>query len=247
MTLWTPLDQELALWRRAGRLATLWWRDDDAEAPSPALDRLLRVTRGLPVALAVVPAGAGGDLAHRLTTEPGIGIIQHGWQHRNHQPVGSKTAEFGDARPVQDSRRDLQCGWMALTRLFGSRVRPVLVPPWNRIDPALAGDLPGYAAISVFGSRRTRTTGRSLWLNTHIDPIRWRDGRRFIGAEAFVARLVEHLAARRTGAVDPEEVTGLLTHHLAHDEALWEFLEEAVPRLAANRQLRFLTLDEVLA
>jgi hypothetical protein len=38
-----------------------------------------------------------------------------------------------------------------------------------------------------------------------------------------------------------------LTHHLVHDEALWTFLEEALPRLARHKALRFLTLDELVA
>src|SRR5438132_1435783 len=34
------LSLELHAWRRAGRAARLWWRDDDARARSPALERL---------------------------------------------------------------------------------------------------------------------------------------------------------------------------------------------------------------
>ena len=35
------LSRELARWRAAGRRARLWWRDDDARAPGPELERLL--------------------------------------------------------------------------------------------------------------------------------------------------------------------------------------------------------------
>ena len=41
MTGWADLDAELDRWKAAGRAATLWWRDDDATRPTPALDRLL--------------------------------------------------------------------------------------------------------------------------------------------------------------------------------------------------------------
>ena len=61
MTSWAAFRAELDHWQEAGRNASFWWRDDDAETPSPALDQLLalRASRGLPLALAVIPAGAG--------------------------------------------------------------------------------------------------------------------------------------------------------------------------------------------
>ena len=34
---WLGVESELGHWQRAGRVATLWWRDDDAAAPTPAL------------------------------------------------------------------------------------------------------------------------------------------------------------------------------------------------------------------
>ena len=57
-----------------------------------------------------------------------------------------------------------------------------------------------------------------------VDPISWRKGRVFAGAERTTEALADHLAARRERRVDPEEPTGLLTHHLVHDTETWEFL-----------------------
>jgi hypothetical protein len=245
MTLFRPLEQEVALWRAAGREATVWWRDDDAVAPTAAFDRLLALARGVPIAIAAVPVGVSVELAARLATDVSVGIIQHGFAHLNHRPVGEKSAEFAADRPLADMLAELATGWRTVATVFGTRARPILVPPWNRIAPDLAAALRGYSGLSTFGRRRQRHIGRALVLNAHVDPIRWREDRTFIGGDAVVARLVEHLAARRTGACDPEEVTGLLTHHLAHDEALWAFLEEALPRLKRMIGLRFLTLDEL--
>ena len=58
--LWRDLTWELDAWATAGQTATLWWRDDDATRPTPALARLRQLAQdnGIPVALAVVPAGA---------------------------------------------------------------------------------------------------------------------------------------------------------------------------------------------
>ena len=57
---WSELTEELDAWATAGRCATLWWRDDDAAQPGPALERLLALSagHGWPVTLAVIPAKA---------------------------------------------------------------------------------------------------------------------------------------------------------------------------------------------
>jgi len=66
---WQALDAELDAWSAAGRTAELWWRDDDAIVPTPALDRLLDIRRrsGVPIALAVIPARAQATLAAYTT------------------------------------------------------------------------------------------------------------------------------------------------------------------------------------
>jgi len=66
--------------------------------------------------------------------------------------------------------------------------------------------------------------------NTHVDVIAWQHERAFIGDEAAVDRLVAHLRARRDGTSDPEEPTGLLTHHLDMGDAAWRFVAELVTR-----------------
>jgi hypothetical protein len=60
---WSDLIDEFDRWRDAGRVATLWWRDDDAASPSERLDRLLSISGDIPIALAVVPAAADARLA----------------------------------------------------------------------------------------------------------------------------------------------------------------------------------------
>jgi hypothetical protein len=63
---WCDLVDELDRWEEAGRVAQLWWRDDDAVAPTPALDRLLDVAAGIPLSLAVIPAEMVRELATAL-------------------------------------------------------------------------------------------------------------------------------------------------------------------------------------
>ena len=145
MSGWQALEDELARWRDAGRSAEVWWRDDDAADVGPELDRLLGVHResDTPLALAVVPSQATSDLAARLAGEPGIDLLQHGYAHVNHAPLGDgKKMELGPHRPAMVVLGELGTGWLALERLFGNRPLAVIVPPWNRIAPALVPTLP---------------------------------------------------------------------------------------------------------
>jgi len=225
MRSWAIIEQELALWRESGREPVLWWRDDDAAEATPALDRLLALQRihEVPLALAVVPASATPALAERLAQAPGIDLLQHGYAHTNHAPAGDKKAELGAHRPAMIVLGELGTGWMALERLFGPRVLPVLVPPWNRIAPGLVPALPeiGYRGLSTFGIRRRVSPVSGLvQVNTHVDLIDWRT-RRFAGIETVLAVFVQALASSRISG----EPIGLLSHHLAMDEAAWDFLQ----------------------
>ncbi len=222
---WAAIGQELARWRDAGREAVLWWRDDDAADVTPALDRLLDLQRDheVPLALAIVPASATAALAARLGAVPGLDLLQHGYAHTNHAPAGDKKEELGTQRPSMVVLGELGTGWMALERLFGRRALPVLVPPWNRIAPGLVPALPeiGYRGLSTFGIRRRVSPVSGLvQVNTHLDLIDWK-ARRFAGSDAMLAAFAAALSAAR----DTGEPIGLLSHHLAMDEAAWSFLQ----------------------
>lgn len=221
MIAWRDFEAELAAWAEAGRTPTLWWRDDDAVAQTSALDRLLAITDAIPVMLAVIPQPLEPSLPPRLERTAAY-VVQHGWAHKNHRPPGQKACEIGEDRPPPVVESELREGAEILRQAFGPRFRPWLVPPWNRIDHAIAARLPdlGYAGLSTFEPRRDR-----FRVNAHVDPIAWKDGRRFIGPDKTLSRLTAHLAARRAGAIDAAEPTGLLTHHLVHDADLWDFLE----------------------
>jgi peptidoglycan/xylan/chitin deacetylase (PgdA/CDA1 family) len=224
MSTWTDLLDEAARWAEAGRTAELWWRDDDAADVGPALERLLAIHRdsAVPVALAVVPAKATQALAERLVGEPGVDLLQHGYAHVNHAS-GDKKIELGTERPAMLVLGELGTGRMALERLFGARPLPVLVPPWNRIAPALVPTLPeiGFAGLSTFGARRRTHPVRGLLeVNTHVDLIDWKGGRGFVGEAAALHALVAALARARASG----EPVGVLSHHLAMDGGAWDFL-----------------------
>jgi len=82
-------------------------------------------------------------------------------------------------------------------------------------------------------------------VNTHADIIDWKNGKRFAGADAAAGALVAHLRARRLGEVDDAEPTGLLTHHLVHDDAAWEFLARLLARLDDHPAVKWRRAAEI--
>ncbi len=250
MTAWDTLPQELELWRARERRATIWWRDDDAVRPGPALDRLLALSarHGAPLALAVIPAAAEPALARRLAEAPQAVVLQYGYAHRNHAPDDRKKCELGRSRPAEAVLAELAAGRDRLGALFGARALPVLVPPWNRISVELLPALPGlgYRGLSTYTPRKAaHPVPELLQVNTHLDPIRWKPERRFLGEAAALDLLCGHLAARREGRADPDEPSGILTHHAVHDEALWRFLDRLLATLATHPAVRPLTAAAV--
>jgi len=242
MTSFADLERELEAWAAAGRTAEFWWRDDDAVTATPALERLLAGQRqwGVPLALAVIPAGADEALARRLTDEPGVAVVQHGWAHLNHARPGRPKAELGSDRPPAYVLGELTRGQARLDRLFGRGWLRVLVPPHNRIADAVVAGLPaaGYVGLSR-DKPRSAAPGDLVEVNTHIDIMDWTVTRAFLGESACLDQALAHLSAKRAGRVDPGEPTGLLTHHLAHDEPAWRFAEQFVAAAAAHRAVRW--------
>jgi hypothetical protein len=244
---WSPLDAALAHAAEMARPIPLWWRDDDAVAHTPALDRLLALANrlDLPIALAAIPAGIETSLVERLADELRVGLLVHGLRHANHAPPGARKAEFGDHRPLAALAADAAPGLMLARRRFGRRMRAVFAPPWNRLAPALAASLPalGYHGLSTFGDRPAPEAAPGLTqVNAHLDPIAWRAGRGLADPDALIADLAHRIAHRPSA--DPEPI-GLLTHHLVHDEAVWTFCESLLARLAGHAAVRFPSLDVV--
>ncbi len=129
---WPDLVDELDRWGEAGRVAPLWWRDDDAVAATPQLDALLALAGEVPLALAVIPARARFELADALARRPRVAVLQHGWRHAN-RAAGGRKSEYPEGRPAGVVGAEIAAGQARLKAMFGPRALPVLVPPWNRI------------------------------------------------------------------------------------------------------------------
>jgi hypothetical protein len=244
---WPDLVDELDRWAAAGRVATLWWRDDDAVAATPELQAMLRLAGDIPVALAVIPALARPELAAALKTAPHAIVLQHGWQHAN-RALNGKKSEYPPGRDAAAVAAEIATGRERLTALFGARALPVLVPPWNRIAGEFLPLLPevGIRGLSVIAANAAVMPPGLAALDVHIDLVAWREGRGFIGAAPALGRLVGHLQAARFGADDATRPIGILTHHLVQDDATTAFLQRLVALTGSHGAVRWAAAGECL-
>ena len=262
MTAWRDtLYRELDEWNYDGVAATLWWRDDDAQSSTAELERLLDLAQkyDAPLGLAVIPQGMDDTLAAKIQSlaavraevRAQVSVLQHGFSHGNHAPPDEKKVELGSHRPPAAVHRELAAGLEILRAAFGGQFLPVLVPPWNRIaTPLLEGLVEtGFAGLSTFGPRaepRQKHESAGLRIvNTHVDFIDWKNHKRFVGAPRAVEAIVTHLKGRRLGHFDSSEPTGLLTHHLVHDEHCRAFLARLLAALDEHPAVKWLNAEAV--
>jgi hypothetical protein len=253
MVRWPDLTVEFDRWHEAGEVATLWWRDDDAVAPTDRLDRVLSIAPGVPISLAVIPAVAERELGEwlrrgkRHASRADIAVLQHGWLHLNHSGVRKKS-EFPRDRPSTDISFDLCAGRARLSELFGAQALPVLVPPWNRFDDCFLELLYGCGLNGISRSlprRARRPAPAIIEANVHIDLVAWKAGRGFIGEEAALGGLLGHLRSRRAGTMSTDEPTGILTHHLIQDRATDDFLARLIAQSFAHPAVCWLSAAEI--
>ncbi|MBP1179590.1 glycosyltransferase [Methylobacterium sp. PvR107] len=235
------LDSALDEAASRGRQVGFFWRDDDAVTATPALDRLIALAEAhaAPVLLAAIPAGIEPALGRRLAAARNVSVAVHGLAHRNHAPAGEKPAEFGAHRPLAELVADAGAGLrLAQERVPGSALLAVFVPPWNRLASTVAAALPdlGYRGLSavpgapVPGLRRVDAT---------LDPIDWRGSRSLRDPEVLLRELAADIARA------PGRPVGLLTHHLGHDKAIWDFVEALLARLLKHPAIRALDPREL--
>lgn len=195
----------------ARRKPVFWLRDDDAVTVTPALQRLLAC--GVPVALAVIP-----DLASPELFEQDVLVLQHGCDHRNRAAPGEKKTEFPADEPIPEALARLRSSHERLVALGKEKVLPVVAPPWNRMRRELAAELPKIGIRGFSGYGRQETIPGVQQVNTRVDIVNWREGKRFIGEEEAI----------RLAMAEMGKPVGWLTHHAVHDEAAWHFLERLV-------------------
>src|SRR5215469_9624860 len=243
---WPDLLVELDRWEEAGLVARFWWRDDDAVAPSPRLDRLLAVADCAPVALAVIPADVKDELAAALRWFPQVSVLHHGWCHASRAASGKKSEYPAERHPVEVAD-ELDEGRKRLRALFGSRALPVFVPPWNRFSERFVPLLTeaGFVAISQMAPRKTPLPGGIAVIDAHLDIVAWHEDRSFIGEAVALGGLVAALRAAREAG--DNAAIGVLTHHLVLDDASEEFLARLGELVDAHDAARWVDMRELIA
>lgn len=230
-----PVKAALDTLANDGHSAQIWLRDDDAVSHTKPLQRLEEWARGCGTnaLLAVIPARAEESLAAFLHTTGALTPCVHGSAHTNHALKGEKSAELGPQRPLAVVCNELEDAKRHLDNVLGKRALPVLVPPWNRMDVALPARLPGlgFTGLSAFGTGFTASAPVGLKVaNTHLDVIDWRGARNCRPHDDLVVELAGHIAAHGPAS----QPTGILTHHLVHDEAVWHFLDALAETISAH-------------
>jgi hypothetical protein len=217
------LGPELQRWKDHGHAPVIWWRDDDARGPTPALDRLLALSErfAAPITIAAVPDGDIAALSKACLTVPGVELAIHGFRHENRAPAGQPSGEVNDQDRLSGVVLDLGT---ALDVFRRAGVRPTLfVPPWNNAHPTLEKAL-GLLGLGLSRYGALSSEGSPPRIDAHLDVMRWKPRARFRGAMKVLLRTRRLLVDRRERGLWREPL-GLLTHHLDHDAQTWRFLE----------------------
>jgi hypothetical protein len=256
--------RELDLWAARGWKASFWMRDDDAIEVTDSLVLLREIAAryAVKIGLAVIPAQAVPELTTFLETNARhFYPMCHGWQHINYN-TRHKPAEFGAERPHQKLVRDAELALGSFNMAFRN-VKPIFVPPFNRITPALIRALPdvGFFGVSLMPTpleQKLARLGSKLNVNlpvplpdlrssnridVHVDLINWQT-RSAQDYRLLARQLVRELRYRRLGYLRTDSPIGLLTHHLAHDLSIWRACDDMLGFLRSHPAVQFLDLDQ---
>jgi hypothetical protein len=216
---------------------TFFFRDDDAGWGDERLFKLLDLfaNHDMPIDLAVIPQALTPLLAQKIrerieTRGERIGIHQHGFAHRNHEPEGRK-CEFGPARGRAEQQRDIESGKCFLAELFGPIVQPIFTPPWNRCT-TVTGDCLVRLGVRILSRDHT---AKALGVSGLAElPVR---------VDWFAKRKGSRLSLNEVGvliadAVKQSSPIGIMFHHAVMDAGERQAAGELLALLAEHIQAR---------
>jgi hypothetical protein len=262
---WEAARRELDCWAIQGLKADFWVRDDDAVEISPQLARLhdLAENYDITIGLAVIPAKLHPSLPRYMSRDgQRFYPMCHGWRHINYAKGGRRPAEFGRQRPNSELVNDACLAYRAFAGYFGDN-GVVFVPPYGRISKKLVKALPeiGFSGLSgAAGWLERKLSHLSDWniriptvaplswsgvprLDVQIDPIDWRNRTAHDPATISQA-LVRCLRARRNGWLASSLPIGFVTHHLAHNETIWQACDAVLRLVRRHEAVQFLHVGQ---
>jgi len=226
----------------------VFFRDDDGGWADGELTTLLDLceTCGAPIDVALIPFAVGNALTsaltRRLSRGAAIGLHQHGFMHRNHEPEG-RPCEFGPSRSISAQHADVAWGRRLLLWRFGPALDSIFTPPWNRCTPATASCLVanGIRAISRDRSAGALNCEGLVECPIDIDWFRREKGVR-LSRDAWTRRVAAAIATAaaplgfmlhhaQMGADDFEALAGLLYLFTDSDRVRLLRMREAVRTL----------------
>jgi hypothetical protein len=237
--------EEFAECLRSRRRISFWWRDDDVggdgwnilrrmEHERRLEDMLALLARyGIPAVFAVVPYKlrlySSGQI--KLLKKYGAYAAMHGICHRNNAKPGCNASEFPSGCDVEAAVSKILKHKRELEEIFGDRMLPIFVPPWNTLCGELEARLraSGFSAVSKYN----RPACEHADDNVDVDFIDWqkRDlrGERDILADLIallrnddirvIGLMNHHKVVTRRGSIFFDKLFSTLARH--HDNAAW--------------------------
>ncbi len=236
--------REALIQRQAGgEIVEVFFRDDDIDEDEATLRRLLQLfaTRNAPVVLGVIPARlttAGIALLRQFAST--VELVQHGWQHVNHETTGRK-CEFGASRSFDEQYDDLSRGQARMTEAFGQHWFPAFIPPWNRCTQVTEQALQqlGFRVVSKLRETDENPDGMLPEISVTLDLYRWKDGAQLKPTEELWQAIVQQV---QQGAV-----IGIMLHHKVMTDDAFLFLEQMLDELKQAANVRFHCLQTLTA
>ena len=218
-----------------GKPVDVFFRNDDVDEDEATLRRLLSLfaANNIPVILGVIPARlttAGIELLQQFSAS--IELVQHGWQHVNHEMTGRK-CEFGASRSFAEQFDDLSRGQARMDEAFGAQWFPAFIPPWNRCT-AITEQALRQLGFRVLSKLREKESGAIVPLreiSVTLDLYRWKEGAQLKSAAEILSDLTQQ--------IQHGSVIGIMLHHKVMTEEAFSFLAALLNELRQHSVVRF--------
>lgn len=235
---WSDLQKQLTTHNRVG----VFFRDDDVDADEPTLRRLLDLfaQKNVPVILGVIPAKLTSECVELLAQfSSSIEIVQHGWQHVNHELTGRK-CEFGSSRSFDEQHADIAHGQARMNEAFATNWFPAFIPPWNRCTAQTHQALEQLSFRVLSQLRKDAPiTGFSFQeISVTLDLFSWKEGTTLKPQEELLQAIIEQLSQ--------PQIIGIMLHHKVMNDEAFSFLEQLLDALRQSSNVRFQTFQTLL-
>jgi peptidoglycan/xylan/chitin deacetylase (PgdA/CDA1 family) len=236
---WSELEQQLT----TNKPVNVFFRDDDVDEDEPTLRRLLDLfaKKNVPVILGVIPAKLTDECVHLLSQfTAAIEIVQHGWQHVNHELTGRK-CEFGSSRSFDEQLADIAQGQARMYEAFGRQWFPAFVPPWNRCtsDTYQVLEQLGFRVLSQLHTEAPPLDGFSFReISVTLDLYRWKDGATLKPQAELLQSIAQQLS-------QPLPI-GIMLHHKVMNDEAFLFLDQLLTVLQQSSSVRFHKFESLL-